>query len=353
MKHSKRIFSAALALCLSLSTLAGCGTSGDNTSGTAVSEFVQPTDSAVSDDDTSKPSAATTPGREVIELYNDPNREGAAFLDTIEPFTGDVIPGELSDSAKQTLASEPYYSGLTANCLTVDGTPLYEVCKDDGTVKPLVLLLHGGGGSKDVFFGNACDLAGSGLYAVCIDAAGCGDSQKGPLDALACFAETVYQIDSVIEYYNTVDGVDASNFGIAGASMGGNISFAYVGHGKYRPAVIAPSSATPDYTLLSDGPLYDRFDHGHGCEPVMTPDEVMEFARRYSPINWPERFLDTYIFASNGMIDEITGPEGCMALEEKLKELGGSDFDFHYFEGYGHESLPIDHNSALVEHLLP
>lgn len=345
MKQSKRIFSVVLALCLSLSTLAGC-----STSEAATSEIVQPTDS---DDGTPNPSAATTPGREVIELYNSSNREGAAFLDTIEPFTGDVVSGELSDSAKQTLASEPYYSDLTANCLTVDGTPLYEVRKNDGTEKPLVFLLHGGGGSKDNFFTNACDLACSGLYAVCIDAAGCGDSQKGPLDALASFAETVYQIDTVIEYYNTIDGVDAANFGIFGASMGGNTAFAYVGHGKYCPAVIAAISATPDYTLLSDGPLYDRFDHGHGCEPVMTPDEVMEFARRYSPINWPERFLDTYIFAANGMIDEITGPEGCMALEEKLTDMGGSHFSFHYFEDYGHEGLPVDHNSPLVEHLLP
>ena len=302
---------------------------------------------------TPEPSDSVSLGREVIEYYNDPSQEGVVFLDAIEPFTGDVTSGELSDSAKQLLAAEPRYSDLTANCLTVDGTPLYEVFENDGTEKPLVLLLHGGGGSKDDFFSNACDFACRGLHAVCIDAAGCGDSQKGPLDALACFAETVYQIDSVIEYYNTVDGVDAANFGIYGVSMGGNIAFAYVGHGKYRPAVIVPSSATPDYTLLSDGPLYDHFDHGHGGEPVMTPDEVMEFARRYSPINWPERFLGTYIFASNGMIDEITGPEGCMALEKKLTELGYSDFSFNYFEGYGHGGLPVDDSSPLVEHLLP
>lgn len=349
MKLKEKAISLALTLAFCLSLIA-CG----QQAGPAVSApETQSAADSTEEEVAPEPSDSVSPGREVIEYYNDPSQEGVAFLDAIEPFTGDVTLGELSDSAKQLLAAEPCYSNLTANCLTVDGTPLYEVCENDGTEKPLAFLLHGGGSSKDVFFANACDLACRGLYAVCIDAAGCGDSQKGPLDALACFAETVYQIDSVIEYYNTVDGVDASNFGIYGASMGGNIAFAYVGHGKYCPAVIAPSLATPDYTLLSDGPLYDRFDHGHGGEPVMTPDEVMEFARRYSPINWPERFLNTYIFASNGMIDEITGPEGCMALEKKLMDLGGSHFAFHYFEGYGHEGLPVDHNSALVEHLLP
>lgn len=300
-------------------------------------------------------SADTVPasaGQAVIERYNAPDREGAAFLTDIAPFTGKAAAGELSASSKKLLAAEPRYTSLTANCLTVDGTPLYEVYKDDGTEKPLVFLLHGGGGSKDDPFGNACDLACMGLYAVCLDAAGCGDSQKGPLDALACFAETVCQLDTVIEYYNTVDGVNAAKFGICGGSMGGNIAFAYVGHGKYRPAIIAPSLATPDYTLLSPGPLYDCFDHGHGGEPIMTREEVMEFAERYAPINWPERFLDTYIFAANGMADDITGPEGCMALEKKLKELGGSSFTFNYYEGYGHEGLPADHNTALAEHLL-
>lgn len=296
--------------------------------------------------------AYMTPGQAVIEHYNDPAREGAAFLDTIEPFTGEVTPGELSDQAKQVLASDPHFSELTANRLTVDGTPLYAVCQDAGTAKPLVILLHGGGSSKDETFREACGLACMGLYAVCIDAAGCGDSQKGPLDALASFAETVYQIDTVIEYYNTVDGVDAANFGIRGGSMGGNTAFAYVGHGKYRPVVIAANLGTPDYTLLADGPLYDCFDHGHGGQRVMTDEEVMEFAKRYSPINWPERFLGTYVSAANGMEDKATGPEGCMALEKELKKLGGSNFSFHYFEGYGHEGLPIDQHKVLAEHLL-
>lgn len=100
---------------------------------------------------TPEPSDSVSLGREVIEYYNDPSQEGVVFLDAIEPFTGDVTSGELSDSAKQLLAAEPRYSDLTANCLTVDGTPLYEVFENDGTEKPLVLLLHGGGGSKDDF----------------------------------------------------------------------------------------------------------------------------------------------------------------------------------------------------------
>lgn len=89
-------------------------------------------------------------GQAVIERYNIPDRESAAFLTDIVPFTGKVPAGELSVSSKKLLDAEPRYTSLTANCLTVDGTPLYEVYKDDGTEKPLVFLLYGAEAARTI-----------------------------------------------------------------------------------------------------------------------------------------------------------------------------------------------------------
>lgn len=321
--------------------------------GTAVEQTTKPTSQTKTEVETNTAAASMTLGRTFLDMYNDPSREGAAFLEEIRPFNGYVEQGVLSATAQAVLAGERAYQSLTVNSVIVDGTPLYEVFKDDGTEKPLAFLLAGGDSSKDECLQNACELALAGIYAVCIDSAGCGDSLKGPLDALPSFAETVFQIDSVVEYYNTIDGVNASRFGIRGGSKGGNIAFAYVGHGLYRPAVIAATSATPDYSCLGDGPLYDCFDYGKGGQPrVMTDAETAEFVQRYSPINWPERFLDVVVIAANGLKDEITDAAGCMALEKKLEALGGKKYSFHYFDGYGHEGLPFDDNSRFMECLL-
>ena len=105
--------------------------------------------------------------------------------------TEGAVEGELSASAKATLASNSAYASLTARRLTVDGIPLYEVFQNDGQSKPLVIILHGGaGGNKEKFFKTACDAALQGFYSVAMDCAACGESDLGPIDAVTCWSST-------------------------------------------------------------------------------------------------------------------------------------------------------------------
>lgn len=253
----------------------------------------------------------------------------------------EVTEGELLPPIKGHYDYHPELAEFTVKRLTVEGVPLYEVYRDDGEKKPLVIFLHGGGGNKAGIIGLrndwAYDMARAGFYCVAIDCAGSGDSEIGPIDSIPAFAMTVSQIDTLIEYYATIPQADEERFGLYGVSMGANISFAYVVYGKYRPTIICTDKGTPDYTLLADRPLYDCFDHGrNGCPNVLTREEIFEYAREYSPINRPEAFLDVYIYAGNGTADDQTGPEGCMALESLLDEAGGTKHVFNYYEGLRH-----------------
>ena len=254
--------------------------------------------------------------------------------------TEGAVEGELSAAAKATLASNSAYASLTARRLTVDGIPLYEVFQNDGQSKPLVIILHGGaGGNKEKFFKTACDAALQGFYSVAMDCAACGESDLGPIDAVTCWSMTVSQIDALIEYYATVTQADAQHFGIWGNSMGGNIAFAYVVHGSYRPDIIVPLKATPDYSTLPlyvPGPLFDAFDHGATCPPVMTKEQIYNIAMNYSPINQPEKFLDVYIYSGNGTADTTTSLKGCKELETWLNKAGGTKHVFKYYEGCDH-----------------
>lgn len=144
---------------------------------------------------------------------------------------------------------------------------------DDGTRKPVVILIHGGGGNKDETLPWAVSLAEQGFYALSIDAAAHGGNTSGPLDALKCWVVTVTQIDAVLDHYAAaVSQADTERLGIAGGSMGGAICFAYGAHGKYTPDVIVSVSGTPDYTQMSDSPLYDRYGSGEPAEAFMTED---------------------------------------------------------------------------------
>lgn len=241
---------------------------------------------------------------------------------------------------------------FVTNLVTVGDMTLYAVYRDDDTAKPVVIVIHGGGGSKEATLPEARDLAGQGFYALAIDAAACGDNTSGPLDAVKCWATTVTQLDAVLDYFTAVPQADTEHFGITGGSMGGTITFGYVAHGKYTPAVITPSLGSPDYTLIYDGPLYDYF--GDGPDAVhMTQEEIQAFAAEYSPLNTPERFLDTYIYAGIGTEDPTASPDGLRSLENALQELGGTKFIFNYYEGYGHEDLPgFDSHAALRQILL-
>jgi len=256
-------------------------------------------------------------------------------------FTGDVTEQKISQNAKKLFDSYENTEGIVLRKLMVGDVPVYEAYRDDGAEKPMVLLLHGGGSDKESNIANLLRLANDGLYAVALDAAGSGESDLGPLMAPLAYAHTVKYIDTLLEYYYTVAQADPSDAAIVGGSMGGNIAYCYVTHGKYTLTAIFPCLATPDLTLLGEKSLFDCFDHGkNNVTPVWTEEQTLAFAAAYSPVQYPERFLDTYIHAGNGALDGSAGPEGPQTLEKALTELGGSNFSFYVDPDRGHERLP-------------
>jgi pimeloyl-ACP methyl ester carboxylesterase len=237
---------------------------------------------------------------------------------------------------------------ITWNRKSLGDIEFIEAFLDNDDNKPLIFCLHGGGGSKEQMMGELDRYAHEGFYAVALDAAGCGDSQVGPLMAYKSFEATVGYIDSLIDYYKNVTQADIDNFAVSGASMGGSIAFCYAAHGKYKPKVIFPKSGTPDLLLNSDGPMFDCFDRGQAGQPqTMTEEELKAFAAEYSPINTPEHFLEVAIYAINGEKDDITPPTGCKNLESALKKLGHEDISFNYFRNAGHGDDMNDNDAGI------
>ena len=226
--------------------------------------------------------------------------------------------------------------GIELQRLEIDGTQLYEARPNDGKVKPLLIQMHGGGWHKD--WEGAVDIAAeSGLCVVSIDEAGAGDSKDGPLQGPAAYMETVKDIDSIIEYYNTRSDVDASNFGLTGYSMGGTLSFYYVVYGKYKPTAICPCNASVD--LTGEGPAWDCFNKGvNGQTPIWTEDQIWAFTAATAPKNHPEMFKDIWMYICVGADDDTHSPTNVEKFVNSVKALGSKKIVFHLFKNVGHET---------------
>lgn len=223
--------------------------------------------------------------------------------------------------------------GYSVRKLEIDGIPLYEVKKDDGKLKPLVIQIHGGGWHKDLY--TPTEMATENVCVVSIDCAGSGESQDGPLQAPAAWMETVKDIDVLIEYYNTLPDVDAKNFGLTGFSMGGNISEFYTIYGKYKPTAICIENASADTT--HEGSSWDCFNKGqNGLTPIWVEEEMWEFTSAIAPMNHPECFKDILMYICVGDLDDVHSPDKMEEFKNAVAALGNDKIVFRRFEGVEH-----------------
>lgn len=227
-------------------------------------------------------------------------------------------------------------NGFSVRKLDIDGIQLYEIKKGNGEPKPLVIQLHGGGWHKD--YNLAIDIASSeNVCAVSIDCSGNGESQDGPIQAPAAWMETVKDIDTLIEYYNTIPDVDATNFGLIGYSMGGNISEYYTIYGKYKPTAICLENAGAD--LTDTGAARDCFNKGlSGLKPIWTDEQLRKFTTETAPLSYPEYFKDIWVYMCVGEQDDTHSPTIMEEFKNAIVAVGSQKIVYHSFEGVGHET---------------
>lgn len=261
--------------------------------------------------------------------------EPVPFKTEIDEFYKQVKVKPVPEEDKQTYNA--YNNGeFLVRKLEIDGTQLYEIKKNDSKPKPLVILLHPGFQHKDL--NEAASLAADeNVCMVTIDCSGSGESQDGPVQAPAAFMETVKDIDTLIEYYNTVPDVDAANFGLMGRSLGGNISMYYVLYGKYKPTAINVKNASAD--LTHENSVWDCFDKGANGQPaIWTEDQLWSFTAATRPLNHPEYYKDIWVYACCGALDDMHSPVNMKKLCQAVEALGSEKVVYHLFEGVGHET---------------
>lgn len=216
--------------------------------------------------------------------------------------------------------------------------PVLTCFRQDGTPKPLMILSHGFGGSKEDLKDEMEMLASLGYYAVVMDNRGHGNrlgpdfaSQVFQQDLLDVYQvrrlikETADDIPFIVDHFTANKQVDAQRIGMLGVSMGGFVTF--------RALVIEEriGAATP----IIASPYWDELPKD---VPVLDTPEAEErlaaYAREYSPARYPERFFPRPILTQIGGKDNHYDGE---RVEQFYREL----------EGYYHGS---DKSAKLIVH---
>lgn len=230
------------------------------------------------------------------------SRYVSEFQTEIEPFDGQVR----FDTVSEQVEAMDLDTDVTVRKLFVDGIALYECFKDDGTKKPVIIVMPNGGGVKEDYVGEAAWYASMGYYAMAIDPVGDGETETHISFWQGTNEQQVYDLNTLIEYYNGVKQANAADFILTGSSMGGIYCYYYGEYGKYKP-----------YAIMPIGGRVHR-------------DTILNFH--------PERFLDIYILS--GMGEEDTERTASVRdFESKLNVLGAQKAFFRYYEGKGHEDI--------------
>lgn len=345
---TKRALAAAAAAVILLS---GCSGNPDSTPSEQSSQESSTVTNIPSNPDSSSRVESTNSGNSTSEedkyanapapvfasrtMPGDYSTEPVPFKTEIDEFYKQVKVKPVPEEDKQTYNAYNN-DGVSVRKLEIDGTQLYEIKKNDGKLRPLVIHLHPGFQHKDL--NEAAALAkDEDVCMVTIDCAGSGESQDGPIQAPAAFMETVKDIDTLIEYYNTVPDVDAANFGLMGRSLGGNITMYYVVYGKYKPKAINVKNTSVD--LTDEGPVWDCFDKGANGQPaVWTEDQLRSFTAATAPRKYPEYFKDIMMYICVGDLDDTHSPDNMEKFKNDVAALGNENIVFRRFEGVGHET---------------
>lgn len=316
------------------STVTNISSSPDSSSSSS-SSSVESTNSENTVSEQDKYANAPAPVFASNTMPEDYSTEPVPFKTEIDEFYKQVKVKPVPEEDKQTYNA--YNNGeFSVRKLEIDGTQLYEIKKNDGKPKPLVIHLHPGFQHKDL--NEAAALAkDEDVCMVTIDCSGSGESQDGPVQAPAAFMETVKDIDTLIEYYNTVPDVDATNFGMMGRSLGGNITMYYVVYGKYKPTAINVKNASVD--LTHEDSVWDCFDKGANGQPaIWTEDQLWSFTAATAPKQYPEYFKDIRMYICVGDLDDMHSPDNMEKFKNDVAALGNKNIVFHRFEGVGHDT---------------
>ncbi len=206
--------------------------------------------------------------------------------------------------------------------------PLMIWSKNNSKKKPVVILHHGYGGSKEQLVWLASPLAEAGFLVALPDAYHHGEcrdpnfevnNQKNfPRELLVNVITTAEKDKRIINFLKEREDVQKESIGISGLSMGGHISLAAILLHKEIKAAVIMAGAAEWETLLRESTFLDLFGWKKDLRNQIGERE-RELLKKYEPIRYLNKYSPTPILFFHGAEDKIV-PVNCIEnFYEKIK----------------------------------
>lgn len=256
----------------------------------------------------------------------------------------EVTESANSEELTEFINANPEVTFHTSN---VNGIPVLEAYKDDGTRKPLVFLLHGLTGYKESYGYLLSQFANNGFHAVAFDASGHGTRNDGAQSFYDIVLETGYDCEILLAYFSQDEMIDVNNYGVVGFSMGGMSSYWLAAYGEYIPKIIAPIASAADFTAIQDLYLTDTIvENGVTTTDQRIHENSLKILQEINPINNIARFADTYTLICHGKADDLIPYTIDEAFYGQLQELGYPT-ELYLYDDVGHV-IPSDFVVVLI-----
>ena len=220
-----------------------------------------------------------------------------------EGMTFEITEVSNSDELNEFINMFPEVTYHTSN---VNEIPVLEAYIDDGSVKPIVFLLHGVTGYKETFGYLLGMFAQNGYHAVAFDAMSHGTRNDGRHAFYDIVEQTGKDTEVLLAYFSQNELIDVNNYGVVGFSMGGMSAYYLAAYGKYMPRIIAPIASTANFEAIKDLYLTDTYvENGQTSEDNSKHSANVRLLQEINPINKIERFANTYTLICHGRNDEL------------------------------------------------
>lgn len=242
-------------------------------------------------------------------------------------------------------------SGLQKTDHKIGNIAFVEVSDLSTDPKPVILIQHGLGQTKEDLLDMAKWIAYEGYLAVVVDACGYGESKSNERLTLPdIVTETSKGYEAILDFYMDSGRVKDGKFAIAGMSMGGMVALYYDSYGQYSPSCIISLYSTFDWNALTEiEAVYTVVQNGRG---FITYDETERAAicsrlKQYSPLNSPERLVETPLLMINGDKDPIIPLPNYDQLYAIQEQEGGIRPEVIVRENQGHTIHEDDAGNTL------
>lgn len=262
----------------------------------------------------------------------------------VAPKEYDIVESTINDDIIALTNSNP---NLVFRDYIINGIPVLDIYKDDGSTKPVIFFTHGLGGYKEGVAYILTLFANNGYRAIGIDALSHGEREEKESMFFEIVDQTANDLALVVDYYIKNNVIIDNNYAVSGVSMGGMISYVFATKDDFNPKMVVGISTCGNFDLFWDSYLsYTKVNNGIDSVDETIQIEDMKIADKINPSKKINKFINKKVLIYHSLDDGLIEYDKELDFYNKLYD-NGIDVEMVSYDGYGH-SVPKEFLDVML-----